>query len=139
MIGGATNVYFPNKAHTEVTTSAEAFAEVYDFLNGEEPKTTQIVPQPPGQVEVGGRALIFPANTGNQGARVEIYLVDPGDGSARGGYPAARRHSRSGWLVRPVQRQRGKKHYEFAVVKPGERTGHYYPEPFERSNVSCGC
>src|SRR5215216_3323727 len=37
-IGGATNVYFPNKAHTEVTTSAEAFAEVYEFLTGNKPK-----------------------------------------------------------------------------------------------------
>ncbi len=33
-IDGATNVYFPNRAHTEVTTSAASFLEVYEFLIG---------------------------------------------------------------------------------------------------------
>ena len=34
-IVGAENVRFPNKAHTEVTTSRAAFVEVYEFLTGE--------------------------------------------------------------------------------------------------------
>ena len=37
-IGGAENVYFPDKAHTEVTTSAEAFKHVYEFLLGKKPR-----------------------------------------------------------------------------------------------------
>ena len=41
-IGGAENVYFPNKAHTEVTTSREAFAEVYEFLTGRPPETKNV-------------------------------------------------------------------------------------------------
>jgi hypothetical protein len=132
-IGGAENVYFPDKAHTEVTTSAEAFGELYEFLNGEAPNTTRVVPQRPGEVAVSGRAAIFPANVGNAGARVEIYDVDPATGARASATP---RHA---VMVRPdgsfgPLKINGKQHYEFAVVKPGERTSHYYPEPFERSD-----
>jgi hypothetical protein len=132
-IGGATNVYFPNKAHTEVTTSAEAFGEVYEFLNGEEPKTTQVVPERPGTVTVAGRAAIFPANVGNEGARVEIYQVDPATGARESDSPLHAVTVGADGSFGPF-RVNGKKHYEFAVSKPGERTGHYYLEPFTRDD-----
>jgi Lipase C-terminal domain/Lipase (class 2) len=132
-IGGATNVYFPNKAHTEVTTSAEAFAEVYEFLNGEQPKTTRVLPEPPGKVTVAGRALIFPNNTGREGARVEIYRIDPATGARISNTPRHAVTVGADGSFGPLK-VNGRHHYEFAVVEVGERTGHYYPEPFERSD-----
>ncbi len=132
-IGGAVNVYFPDKAHTEVTTSAEAFAEVYKFLTGKRPKTTQVIPQHFWQVRVSGRALIFPNNTGNAGARLEIYRVDPDTGARKSATPVHAVTVGADGSFGPFHLL-PRKHYEFATVKAGERTGHYYPEPFERSD-----
>jgi hypothetical protein len=132
-IGGSSNVYFPNKAHTEVTTSAEAFAEVYEFLNGEQPSTTQVLPEPPGKVTVAGRALIFPNNTGREGARVEVYRIDPATGARISNTPRHAVTVGADGSFGPLQIN-GRQHYEFAVVEAGQRTAHYYPEPFERSD-----
>ena len=63
-IGGATNVYFPDKAHTDVTTSREAFAEVYDFLTGAEPEAADVARAARRRSTVAGRAALFPANLG---------------------------------------------------------------------------
>ena len=75
-IGGAENVYFANKAHTEVTTSPDAFADVYEFLTGEKPETTDVVPENPKKVKVAGRALVFPNNVGIEGGRLRIFELD---------------------------------------------------------------
>jgi hypothetical protein len=131
-IVGATNVYFPNKAHTEVTTSAEAFREVYEFLNGEAPKTTQVVPERPGKVTVAGRSAIFPMNFGNEGALVEIYRVDPATGARVSDSPRHAVTVGADGSFGPFK-VNGKKHYEFAVSTE-EGTIHYYYEPFTRDD-----
>ena len=82
-IGGAENVYYPDKAHTEVTTSKEAFKDLYEFLLDEEPETAKVVPEKPKKVTVKGRALIFPNNTGIDGATLRVYGARLGDGTAR--------------------------------------------------------
>ena len=84
-------------------------------------------------VKVSGRAAIFPANVGNEGARVEIYPVDHATGARLSDTPldavtVGADGSFGPFKVKPKNR------YEFAVVKPGERTSHYYPEPFEHSD-----
>ena len=131
-IGGAQNVYFPQKAHTEVTTSSAAFADVYEFLAGEEPKTGRVTPEPPGQVRVAGRSALFPANTGHEGARLEIYRVDAATG-ARIGAPRHAVTLGADGAFGPFKLN-GRKHYEFVVSKEGQSTIHNYPEPFERSD-----
>ena len=131
-IGGATNVYFPNKAHTEVTTSAEAFGEVYEFLNGEEPKTTQVVPERPGRVTVAGRAAVFPQNIGNEGAREEIWRVDPATGARAEDSPRHAVTVGADGRFGPFN-VNGERRYEFAV-STGEGTVHYYYEPFTRDD-----
>ncbi len=62
----ADNYYFGTKSHTEVATSAEAFALACEFFIGHAPATTDVVPEPPDQVQVG--------------ARVEAWRVEPGLG-----------------------------------------------------------
>ena len=89
-IAGADNVRFPNKAHTEVTTSRESFAAVYEFLNGRRPQTKNVLPEPPEQVTVAGRASLFPGNTGAVGGLLEVYEVRRATG-----HVAARRSPRS--------------------------------------------
>jgi len=132
-IGGATNVYFPDKAHTDVTTSREAFAEVYDFLTGAEPKAADVVPEPPGQVTVAGRAALFPANLGYQGAVLRIYEVRAETGARKKDRPVHSVTLGPDGSFGPFKLN-GKKHYEFAVSKDGELTLHNYPEPFERDD-----
>ena len=49
------NFYFPDKSHTEVATSTEAFAPMYEFLTGIASATTDVVPAEPDEVTVRGR------------------------------------------------------------------------------------
>jgi hypothetical protein len=132
-IGGATNVYFPDKSHTDVTTSREAFAQVYEFLTGEKPQAADVVPEPPGQVTVAGRVALFPANVGDEGAVLRIYEVRPDTGQRKASSPVHAVTLGADGSFGPFK-VNGKKHYEFAVSKDGESTIHNYPEPFERSD-----
>jgi hypothetical protein len=132
-IGGATNVYFPDKSHTDVTTSREAFAKVYEFLNGEKPQAADVVPEPPGQVTVAGRVALFPANVGDGGAVLKVYEVRPETGQRKPGGPVHALTLGADGSFGPL-RVNGKKHYEFAVSKDGESTIHNYPEPFEHDD-----
>ncbi|MGW8367222.1 MAG: hypothetical protein ACWGPN_00910, partial [Gammaproteobacteria bacterium] len=132
------NYYFGNKSHTETATSPEAFALAYHFFTGQAPATTEVVPQPPGQVEVSGRAVIFPENVGYAGATVEAWIVEPGTGHRIGTQPLATFDIDDSGSFGPV-RLNGLKHHEFAVIRPPangapETVHHFYFEPFGRSD-----
>src|SRR3954471_22185962 len=71
---GATNVTIPNQTHVQTCTSAQSFVEYFKFLTGK-PPAHDIVPQK-GAIELGGRALDFPANTGLSGATVQLWPID---------------------------------------------------------------
>jgi hypothetical protein len=132
-ITGGQNFYFPEKSHTEVTTSAEAFAKVFEFLTGEAPKTTDVVPEPPGRVRVSGRVTNFPQNTGLEGAELEVYAVDPGTGQRRSRRPRYTRLLGADGAWGPL-RLNGRQRYEFAVTRPDGIVQHFYFLPFERSD-----
>jgi pimeloyl-ACP methyl ester carboxylesterase len=132
-IGGGENVYFPEKSHTEVATSAEAFAEVYEFLNGREPRTTHVVPERPDKVRVSGRVTNFPQNTGLEGAELELYEVDPATGQRKSSRPRLTRVIGADGAWGPL-RLNGRKRYELAVTRPDGLVQHFYFLPFERSN-----
>jgi pimeloyl-ACP methyl ester carboxylesterase len=131
-IVGADNVYFPNQTHVQVATSAESFAAQYAFFNGAPPATTDILPEP--RVQLGGRAVIFPQNIGVDDASLEIFEVD-GDTGARlrvdpdATYPLS---SPSG-AFGPFDAIGGR-HYEFVIVRAGERRHHFYTQPVVRSD-----
>jgi pimeloyl-ACP methyl ester carboxylesterase len=132
-IPGATNVYFSDQAHTQVVTSAETFTVMYRFLTGRAPRTTGIVPQPPGRVWLSGRAVLFPSNVGAAGARLEIYEVRGDTGARKRRRPAAVFELDGDGSWGPF-RARGSAHYEFAVVWPGAVTHHLYYQPFRRTD-----
>jgi pimeloyl-ACP methyl ester carboxylesterase len=130
---GATNVTVPNQTHVQVATSAESFAHIYQFLNGRPPATGRVVPERDHWVEVAGRALNFPVNTGVQGVTLRIWRVDPDTGQRVRRHPAEVRVAADGsWG--PVRLERGRSH-EFALVRAdGSATHHFFPEPFVRSD-----
>jgi len=130
---GAQNVTIPDQTHVQTCTSAESFVQYYTFLTGGPPRRD--IRRRNG-IEVAGKALDFPQNSGLLGATVQIWPIDSsgqrstttplasidiGDGSIGGGKwgPVS---------VRPNQR------YEFALVQTGLPTLHIYYEPIVRSD-----
>ena len=132
-IVGAKNVYYPEKSHTEVTTSKEAFGDVYKFLLGKKPKTKNVKPEPPGQVTVAGRASDFPANTGIEGGKFSVYELFAKTGQRKSGKPVYKTTLGPSGNYGPFK-VNGKKRYEFELTRPGATTIHNYPEPFERDD-----
>ncbi|WP_289009174.1 alpha/beta fold hydrolase [uncultured Thermomonospora sp.] len=131
-IGGAKNVYFPDQAHTEVVTSAKTFAAFFEFFTGRAPRTTAIVPE--AVVRLSGRTVLFPSNVGADGARMEIFEVDPRTGARKTRRPLA------AYRIGPDGRWgpflgRGGAHYEFAVIWDEGTVHHTYFQPFRRSDA----
>lgn len=129
-IGGATNVYNTDRGHTETATSAENFATIYKFLNGHPPFTTKVVPEIPFLVRIAGRATFFPQNIGVPGT-LEVWEVSDTTGARKRLHKTATTGPDGSFGPIFVN---GLKHYELALVRPGEPTGHFYFEPFERSD-----
>jgi pimeloyl-ACP methyl ester carboxylesterase len=136
-IVGATNVLLEGQFHVQSATSPEAFAEMFEFFTGEPPATTDILPVPPGQVEISGRAVFFPANMGVGDATVEIWEVDGDTGFRKAHEPAATCSlSGTGYydgVWGPVKIN-GLKHYEIVLLRDGSRPHHFYFQPFMRSD-----
>ena len=133
-VAGATNVHLPDQSHTQTVSSAESFREIFRFLRGHAPHTTRVVAGRPGTVRVSGRAVIFPSNAGVTGATLEIYPVSPLTG---------RRLTPAPGHVTPLATDGGfgpvpvlpHARYEFALVRPGQATHHFYFEPFRRTDT----
>jgi pimeloyl-ACP methyl ester carboxylesterase len=133
-ITGAINVTLADQEHVESASSAEAFFEMYHFFRGEAPATTDIVPEPPGQVTVEGRADFFPENAGVDGATLEIWEVDGATGLRTGMEPVATRQIDATGNWGPIDEVKGGRHYEFALLREGEVDVRYFYEPFLRSD-----
>ncbi|QFZ19104.1 alpha/beta hydrolase [Saccharothrix syringae] len=131
-IGGATNVYLTTLGHTETTTSADGFAHIHRFLRDRPALTTRVLPEPPAAVRIAGRATLFPQNTGVR-ALLQVWEVDGATGARRGPVPryALRTAADGSFGPLPVT---GGRHHELVLLREGQQTYHYYPEPFERSD-----
>ncbi len=127
------NYHFPDKSHTEVATSAEAFALMYEFFTGRAPATTDVVPEPPGQVTLKGRVVLFPENVGYAGATLEVWEVDPATGYRKRRAPIVSYAIDARGDFGPIKAH-GDKTYEFAVVRPDGSVHHFYQQPYPRSN-----
>jgi hypothetical protein len=134
------NFYFGDKSHTEVATSAEAFAVMYEFLTGVPADTTAVSEVPAGdEVTVAGRAVFFPENDGYAGSTVEIWEVESATGQRSGQAPLASFAIGDSGDFGPVMLTSGA-HYEFALLRPATATfpeesiHHFYPEPFTHDN-----
>ncbi len=117
--------------HVEVATSAESFKRQFQFLIGKPPTIVDLVAQD-APIEISGRAVNFPANTGRAGVTLEIWELDSATGHrATGTALATFEIDASGdWgplVVDP------RKHYEL-VLMSDELNHHFYPQPFLRCN-----
>jgi pimeloyl-ACP methyl ester carboxylesterase len=130
---GATNIEIPNQTHVQLATSAETFIAMYEYLVGRPPATSRIVPEYPLSVELSGRAVYFPQNTGVPQATLQIWRVDPNTGFRLTAGPDATYAISGNGSWGPL-RAIGGARYEFALLRTNERTHHFYYEPFLRSD-----
>ena len=131
---GATNVVIPKADHRETGYGREAFAAMYKFITGHEPRTRGVIAEAHPVLE--GKVSAFqagvPTNIGIAGAVVEIYKVSRKTGERQGN---ARLHIVTGadghWGPFRVERNA---YYEFVVAVPGFPVTHIYRSPFPRSS-----
>ncbi|MCG5456573.1 alpha/beta hydrolase [Micromonospora sp. PSH03] len=130
---GATNVHLPDQSHTQTVSSVESFTEIFGFLRSRAPHTTRIVPQLFGAARVSGRAVLFPSNVGVTGATLEVYPVSPLTGGRLSHRPTHRLSLGGDGSFGPLP-VLATARYEFAIVRPGAATHHFYFQPFLRSD-----
>jgi pimeloyl-ACP methyl ester carboxylesterase len=131
---GANNVYFPNFGHTQTVTAAESFAAQYEFLTGVAPETTLVVPEDPDEVEISGKVINFPANTGLAGSTLRIWEVDDETGHRLHPAPLAVIAIGSTGEWGPIA-VNGQRYYEFETLRDDvDYTGHGYYQPFIRDD-----
>lgn len=132
---GGNNYYFAgSQTHVEVATSAESFAIQYEFITGAAPATTLVLPEPPGEVQISGRYVNFPANSGVNGGTVEVWEVHSGTGHRKYANPVATFSIDASGNWGPVSIN-GQHRYEFATHRPDTSVvGHAYFQPFTRSD-----
>jgi pimeloyl-ACP methyl ester carboxylesterase len=128
-----TQPQFPGQTHVEVATSKESFAVQYEFLVGEAPEVVDIVPQR-APVEISGRAVNFPANTGRE-ATLDIWAIDTGTGGRTGDEPHASIDLGPDGEFGPVELENGA-HYEYALRSDASPVVHHlYLQPYLRSST----
>jgi len=132
-IVGATNVTIPDQTHVQVATSAESFVEMYKFFTGFPPLTKYILPQLLGPIELAGRAVLWPQNTGVAGASLEIWKVNRSTGARIGSNPAAVYAIDATGNWGPFRAKMGQA-YEFNIVREGQGDHPSYYEPWIRSD-----
>jgi len=137
MVGPDHNVYFSEQGHTQSVTSPESFAAQYEFLTGHPPETTLILPEPPEEVEIAGRALNFPFNTGIDGAVVELWELNQITGHRTQSSPEETGTLDATGDFGPWNVD-GSKRYEINVIRqteePPDSQQHFYFEPFIRDD-----
>ena len=132
-IVGATNVTVPDQTHVQSASSAESFVEMYKFFTGFPPLTKYILPQLLGPIELAGRAVLWPQNTGVAGASLEIWKVNRSTGARIGSNPAAVYAIDATGNWGPFRAKMGQA-YEFDIVRAGQPDHSSYYEPFIRSD-----
>jgi pimeloyl-ACP methyl ester carboxylesterase len=132
---GGNNIYFNfTQSHVEAATSPESFAAQYEFFTGHAPDTTLILPEPPGQVEIAGRAVDFPQNAGLDGGLLRIWRVSARTGARLSRRPVATIAIGPSGDWGPV-RVNGRKSYEFELHRADSPTEqNIYYQPFIRDN-----
>ncbi len=131
-IVGATNVTIPNQEHVQVASSEESFFEMFRFLRGRAPFTTRVLPQL--LPEISGRVTAFPQNTGLDGAKLEVWLLNGRTGNRIGNRPWKSFDIGPDGNFGPFRVIIGL-NFEFAVLRAGQVDLNYFYEPFLRSDT----
>lgn len=132
-IVGAENHYAPDQSHVQVATSAETFAELYEFFTGRAPRTTRVLPEH-GRLKLSGRAALFPANVGADDTTLRVWEVDGRTGDRRGRRPLATYDIGPDGNWGPLRARAGT-YYELTLTNDVTGTNHhFYFQPFVRSD-----
>lgn len=133
-IAGATNVMIPGKDHYQIATSTESFAAIWQFFHGAPPGTLDITPQGP-LVCISGKVLYFGENTPLDGAKVEVYEVDPATGARLYPNPDFTFITNSAGKWGP-ENVKANTTYEFVTTPPNasQRVIHYFREGITHLN-----
>ncbi|HKP57232.1 MAG TPA: hypothetical protein VJV78_10945 [Polyangiales bacterium] len=119
--------------HVEVATSKESFAIQFEFLFGKKPEVLEIVKQR-APVQISGRAVNVPANTGREGALLDVWEVVPETGLRAKDAPLAHVEipASGDWGPLTVDPE---KYYEMVLSsKDSSYQHHFYEQPFLRSS-----
>jgi pimeloyl-ACP methyl ester carboxylesterase len=131
---GATNLVVPHADQRETGFGREAFAQMYKFITGREPKTREVRSE--REVTLEGKVSAFeagaPTNIGVANAVVEVYRVSTKTGE-RIGNALLRKVTGEDGSWGPVKLE-PKWHYEFIVAVPGFAVTHIYRSAFPRSS-----
>jgi pimeloyl-ACP methyl ester carboxylesterase len=118
--------------HVEVATSKESFAAQYEFFFGKAPEVIEIVKQRE-PVEISGRAVNVPANTGREGALLDIWELVAESGKRAADKPLAHFEIAASGDWGPVTVDPDK-YYEFVLSsETDDYQHHFYEQPFLRS------
>jgi len=131
-IKGAKNVLVPDSSHVQTATSPFSFKWFYKFFTGRWPRTTKVVPQKE-KIKLSGRDVNFPQNSGLSGATVQVWAINQTTGQRQGKKPIASFRIGSSGFWGPVTVPSDRR-YEFAEVRSGFPTHHFYYERFLRSD-----
>lgn len=133
IVGAWMNVIIPNQTHVQTATSAESFVYMYQFFTGLYPAISDILPEPPGQVMLAGRATFFPQNVGIGDATLEIWRLDGDTGYRKDKKPEEVYSVSSDGAWGPFK-SHGGWYYEFVLYRDGAIPLHFYAEPSIRSD-----
>lgn len=128
----AKNIYFNNMTHVQVCTAPETFFEMFKFINGYNPATTQILPQNGNYVKVEGKFLAFATN-GKVSGWLAVYPID--DSGKRLTSSPIKLVRLDNGSFGPFNLKKGQK-YEFVLYKDlSYITYHYYRAEFLRNDT----
>jgi len=131
-IEGVVNVKLQGLDHYEVATDSLAFAEMYHFFHGENPKPI-FNRKNLESVTISGKVLVMGENSVPKNTTLTIFPFNPETGERLKDEPVAiRAISKDGsWLPAEVD---SKRYLEFVITPEKGRAIHYFREPFSVSN-----
>lgn len=134
-ITDAVNVHLENNTHVQACSSPVVFAEMYKFFTGNAPATTEILPANTSTITLAGRVVNFVTNTQAEGGIMSIYQVNPATGQRlRTSADFDEPLDEQGYFTFSNAKQGAA--YEFQIsLESDVEQGHYYYEPFIRSDV----
>jgi hypothetical protein len=131
---GAKNVQLEEHTHVQACSSPETFALMYEFITGQAPATTDILPAASDIIELEGKAVTFVTNKVPDFDLLSIYEVDPATGQRLQSSPVHSQHLALDGSFKFSNAKQGSA-YEFVSSRTGEEgRGHWFYEPFVRTD-----
>lgn len=139
VVDAVDNIMLYGVTHVQAASHADSFYHMYKFFNdGEEPATTDVLPEDTDNIKLAGRAINFAINSvlTDLAIIVELYEVNGSTGFRINSTPLYRAPLNADGSFGPFTAKAGK-YYEFNLQSETDDSVpalHYYYEPFIRSD-----